>query len=69
MNLATGGAARKNQADWEIPAFTKNQADGEMPAIAENQADWEIHAFAEKQTDCRLADRYDNPKPESTLYP
>ncbi len=30
-------AARKNQADWEIPAFTKNQAD------------WEILAFAEKQ--------------------
>ncbi len=42
-------AARKNQAVWEIPAFTENQADWEILAFAKNQADWEILAFAKKQ--------------------
>jgi hypothetical protein len=46
-------AARKNQADWEIPAFVKNQADWEILAFAKNQADWEILAFAENQAGLR----------------
>ena len=47
-------AARKNQADWEIPAFTKNQVDWEILAFAEKQADWEILGFAEKQADWEI---------------
>ncbi len=44
-------AARKNQADWEIPAFAEKQVDWEILAFAENQVDWEILAFAKKQAD------------------
>jgi len=47
-------AARKNQADWEIPAFTENQADWEILALAKNQADWEILAFAKNQADWEI---------------
>jgi hypothetical protein len=46
-------AARKNQADREIPVFTENQADWEILAFAKNQADWEILAFTENQADLR----------------
>ncbi len=46
--------ASKNQADWEIPAFTKNKADWEILAFAENQADWEILAFAKNQADWEI---------------
>ncbi len=47
-------AAKKNQADWEIPAFAEKLVDWEILAFAENQADWEILAFAKKQVDYRI---------------
>ncbi len=47
-------AARKNQEDWEIPAFTENQADWEILAFAKNQAEWKILAFAKNQADWEI---------------